>query len=50
MSTGDPAIMSDPDFIFFHSQNKSCNEAITKFEEAAKLRRADIIKTAMGEE
>nr|CBN81233.1 Baculoviral IAP repeat-containing protein 5.2-A [Dicentrarchus labrax] len=30
--------------------NKSCNEAITKFEEAAKLRRADIIKTAMGEE
>merc|ERR1712035_7226 len=30
--------------------NKSCNEAITKFVEAAKLRRADIIKTAMGEE
>ncbi|XP_041819069.1 baculoviral IAP repeat-containing protein 5a [Chelmon rostratus] len=30
--------------------NKSCKEAITKFEEAAKLRRADIIKTAMGEE
>uniref|UniRef100_A0A3Q4N634 Baculoviral IAP repeat containing 5a n=1 Tax=Neolamprologus brichardi TaxID=32507 RepID=A0A3Q4N634_NEOBR len=30
--------------------NKSCNEAVTKFEEAAKLRRADIIKTAMGEE
>lgn len=37
-------------FHFLHSQNKSCNEAITKFEEAAKLRRADIIKTAMGEE
>ncbi|XP_034716881.1 baculoviral IAP repeat-containing protein 5a [Etheostoma cragini] len=30
--------------------NKSCNESISKFEEAAKLRRADIIKTAMGEE
>ncbi|XP_071402566.1 baculoviral IAP repeat-containing protein 5a [Centroberyx affinis] len=30
--------------------NKSCNEAITKFEEAAKLRRAEIIKTAMDEE
>lgn len=37
-------------FHSLHSQNKSCNEAITKFEEAAKLRRADIIKTAMGEE
>lgn len=41
---------ADPDLISFHSQNKSCNEAITKFEEASKLRRADIIKTAMGEE
>ncbi|XP_072229961.1 baculoviral IAP repeat-containing protein 5a [Leuresthes tenuis] len=30
--------------------NKTGNEAISKFEEAAKLRRADIIKTAMGEE
>ncbi|XP_068610821.1 baculoviral IAP repeat-containing protein 5a [Brachionichthys hirsutus] len=30
--------------------NKSCNEAIAKFEEASKLRRADIIKTAAGEE
>uniref|UniRef100_G3P5A3 Baculoviral IAP repeat containing 5a n=1 Tax=Gasterosteus aculeatus aculeatus TaxID=481459 RepID=G3P5A3_GASAC len=30
--------------------NKSCNETITKFEEAAKLRRAEIIKTAVGEE
>ncbi|XP_037320460.1 baculoviral IAP repeat-containing protein 5a [Pungitius pungitius] len=30
--------------------NKSCNEAITKFQDAAKLRRAEIIKTAMGEE
>ncbi|XP_029934263.1 baculoviral IAP repeat-containing protein 5a [Myripristis murdjan] len=30
--------------------NKSCNETITKFEEAAKLRRAEIIKTAMDEE
>lgn len=37
-------------FHFLHSQNKSCNEAITKFEEAANLRRADIIKTALGEE
>lgn len=37
-------------FHFLHSQKKSCNEAITKFEEAAKLRRADITKTAMGEE
>lgn len=37
-------------FHFLLSQNKSCNEGITKFEEAAKLRRADIIKTAMGEE
>ncbi|KAM6951823.1 baculoviral IAP repeat-containing protein 5a [Aplochiton taeniatus] len=30
--------------------NKRCNESITKFEEAAKLRRGEIIKTAMGEE
>ncbi|XP_026172172.1 baculoviral IAP repeat-containing protein 5a [Mastacembelus armatus] len=30
--------------------SKSCKEAGTKFEEAAKLRRVDIIKTAMGEE
>lgn len=34
----------------FHSQNKRGNEATAKFEEAAKLRRAEIIKTAMGEE
>lgn len=40
----------DPDFIAFQSQNKSCNEAVTKFEEAAKLRKAAIIRTAMGEE
>lgn len=37
-------------FHFLCLQNKSCNEAITKFEEAAKLIRADIIKTAMGKE
>lgn len=30
--------------------NKNCNEAITKFEEAAKLRRGEITKTAMEEE
>ncbi|KAM6898473.1 baculoviral IAP repeat-containing protein 5a [Lycodopsis pacificus] len=30
--------------------HKSCNEVITKFEEAAKWRRADLIKTATGEE
>ncbi|XP_024140891.1 baculoviral IAP repeat-containing protein 5a [Oryzias melastigma] len=29
---------------------KRCNEAITKFEEAAKVRREAIIKTARGEE
>ncbi|RVE59418.1 hypothetical protein OJAV_G00188240 [Oryzias javanicus] len=29
---------------------KRCNEAITKFEEAAKVRREEIIKTARGEE
>ncbi|XP_069011440.1 baculoviral IAP repeat-containing protein 5a [Embiotoca jacksoni] len=29
---------------------KSCKEAVSKFEEAAKLRRAGITKTAMGEE
>ncbi|KAM9425317.1 baculoviral IAP repeat-containing protein 5a [Pholidichthys leucotaenia] len=29
---------------------KSCNEAVTKFEQAAKVKRADIVKTAMGEE
>lgn len=40
----------DPDLIAFQSQNKSCNEAVTKFEEAAKLRKAAIIRTAMGEE
>lgn len=37
-------------FVSFHSQNKTGNEAIAKFEEAASLRRAAIIKTAMGEE
>ncbi|XP_076008166.1 baculoviral IAP repeat-containing protein 5a [Genypterus blacodes] len=30
--------------------NKFCNEAIGKFEEASKLRRGDIVKSAMGEE
>ncbi|XP_046888817.1 baculoviral IAP repeat-containing protein 5a [Hypomesus transpacificus] len=30
--------------------NKTCNEAIGKFEEAAKQRRGEIIKTAMEEE
>ncbi|MEQ2230871.1 hypothetical protein ILYODFUR_033714 [Ilyodon furcidens] len=30
--------------------NKAGNEAIAKFEEAAKLRRVEIFKTAMGEE
>ncbi|CAN9508618.1 unnamed protein product [Ophioblennius macclurei] len=30
--------------------NKTCNEAMTKMEEAAKERRANIVKTAMGEE
>ncbi|KAM6897132.1 baculoviral IAP repeat-containing protein 5a [Xenentodon cancila] len=30
--------------------NKTGNEAIAKLEEAAKVRRAEIIKTAMGEE
>ncbi|XP_032429386.1 baculoviral IAP repeat-containing protein 5a [Xiphophorus hellerii] len=30
--------------------NKTGNEAIAKFEEAARLTRAEIIKTAMGEE
>lgn len=40
----------DPDFNAFQSQTKSCNEAVTKFEEAAKLRKAAIIRTAMGEE
>ncbi|XP_060951377.1 baculoviral IAP repeat-containing protein 5a [Limanda limanda] len=29
---------------------KSCQEAITKFEDTAKLRRSDIINSAMGEE
>ncbi|KAK5850616.1 hypothetical protein PBY51_001480 [Eleginops maclovinus] len=29
---------------------KSCNASITKFEDSAKLRRADIIKTIKGEE
>lgn len=29
---------------------KSCKESIRKFEEAAKLRRVEIVKTAMGEE
>uniref|UniRef100_A0A3P8UG09 Baculoviral IAP repeat containing 5a n=1 Tax=Cynoglossus semilaevis TaxID=244447 RepID=A0A3P8UG09_CYNSE len=29
---------------------KKCNDAITLYEEAAKLKRADIVKTAMGEE
>ncbi|XP_068439830.1 baculoviral IAP repeat-containing protein 5a [Clinocottus analis] len=29
---------------------KCCNEPVTKFEEAAKLRKADIIKTVMGED
>lgn len=37
-------------FNFLCLQNKSSNEAITKLEEAAKLRRADINKTAMGKE
>lgn len=31
-------------------QNKTCNEAVTKFEETAKRKRAAMIKTAMGEE
>ncbi|XP_029954431.1 baculoviral IAP repeat-containing protein 5a [Salarias fasciatus] len=30
--------------------NKACKDAITRFEEDAKERRANIIKTAMGEE
>ncbi|XP_064789563.1 baculoviral IAP repeat-containing protein 5a [Oncorhynchus masou masou] len=33
----------------FHIK-KHCNEAITKFEEAAKSRRGELIKTAMDEE
>lgn len=37
-------------FNFLCLQNKSCNEAITKFDVAAKLTRADIIKTAMSKE
>jgi len=48
--TMDLSFDTDPDFISFCVQNKTGNEAISKFEEAAKLRRADIIKTAMGEE
>jgi len=30
--------------------NKNCNDAIAKFEEAAKVRRAAIVNTAVGEE
>ncbi len=31
-------------------QKKSCKQAIDKFEEAVKVKRAQIIQTAMGEE